>query len=104
MSTCHFCDKVGDRFPWANHCCDECHDRDFWENDVFGDSNTIVVDGTAYTIGDENSKSSFRGFGGSKFKIKKSDGTIIESTNLWYRGEVPERYKEEHPNDAEFIR
>jgi hypothetical protein len=39
--------------------------------------------------------------GGAKYTIKKKDGTIIHTTNLWHNGTIPkELYKEDN---AEFI-
>ena len=75
--------------------------RDFWKN-ALENPFSVIIGGNCYTIGDEN-KTGFRGFGGAKFKIKitkatkvYNEGEIIVTTNLWHRGEVPDKYKVEN--------
>lgn len=59
-----------------------------------------VINGIAYFIGNENSKSSFRGYDGQPFYITFDDGTMIRTTNLWHNGTVPETYKDRLPDNA----
>lgn len=44
-----------------------------------------------------------RGFGGARFKIKFHDGRIVKTRNLWCQGEVPERFRDRLPVNAEFV-
>ena len=61
-----------------------------------------IIDGVYYTVGDENSKSYFRGFGGSRFQIEFEDGHKVISTNLWCGGDVPEIWRSKLSNNAKF--
>lgn len=63
---------------------------------------SVRVKGNLYFIEDENSKCE-RGFGGQYHKIKFTSGRVVESTNLWYNGEVPEHFKSVLSDNAEFI-
>lgn len=36
----------------------------------------------------------FQGFGGSLFKVEMKDGSIQESNDVWYRGKLPEYFRE----------
>lgn len=69
-------------------------EQKFWK-EALQDPYAIIIGGTCLHIGDENAK--FKGFDGSKFKFEIlkdtmmwDKGTIIESTNVWYRGDVPD--------------
>lgn len=61
-----------------------------------------MIDGTHYVICDEDSKSSFRGFGGAKFQIEFNDGTRVVTTNLWCQGEPKGFWKQHFPDNARF--
>lgn len=87
---CRVCGKViSDPAPYSLPICsDKCFHEDFWNNTL--DEDAVIVNGKCYHIGDEDSRSSFRGFDGMKYTIKFNDGRVVETTNLWYQGEVPE--------------
>lgn len=79
-------------------------EQKFWK-EALQDPYAIIVGGICLHIGDENAK--FKGFGGSKFKfeiikdtVMWDKGTILESTNVWYRGDVPDWCNVE--NNAKF--
>ena len=67
----------------------------FWKEaleDPFG----LIINGNGYHVAPEVGDPYWRGFAGRKFKIEVLEdtpaykkGTIIETTNLWHRGEVP---------------
>lgn len=94
---CVICGKEIEKSSYSNAilCSEECFYEHFWR-DVLSDPETILMYNhgvlNAYTVGDENSTSYFRGFGGAAWYIQKEDGTLIKTTNLWHRGEVPEKY------------
>lgn len=76
-------------------------EKEFWK-EALENPFSIIINGQCYLIGDENEKG-FRGFSGSKFKIKiikntliYNKGEIIETTNLWHRGKIPEELKVEN--------
>lgn len=68
------------------------------------DHSIAIIDGTYYTIGDEDSKEYFRGFGGARFQIEFNDGHRVVSTNLWCGGDVPAKWQDKLPNNAKFER
>lgn len=78
--------------------CGDCY---FWTNGVLDDTK-IVIDGKCYHI-DKNEKAKFKGFGGRMFKIRFLDGTLVETTNLWANGKIPERFRERFPDNAKFV-
>lgn len=70
-------------------CSSECFYTNFWNKVI--DDTAIIINGECYHDGGKKSKgySGFMGFGGRLFKIKKNNGEIIETNNLWYNGKVP---------------
>lgn len=82
-----------------------CFTCDHW-NDLFliRDRDDVVrVDGGHHMIGPENTGERFRGHGGHRFKIRFFDGRETESSNLWFQGGIPARWKERLPDNAEFL-
>jgi hypothetical protein len=86
----------------ASNLCFSCN---LWSKRaaVKDTKNHIVVNGSWYTISEETSNSYFRGYGGAKFTIKRGEETIV-STNLWCGGDVPDIWRSEIPDNAQFIR
>lgn len=84
-----------------------CFDCNFWREVtiLIDDPNQAIIDGNAYHAEPDNGGNpKWKGFGGRLHKIKfKADGRIVETTNLQYQGEVPERFKADLPDNAEFI-
>jgi hypothetical protein len=72
--------------------------KKFWEETL--DDAAVIVNGRCYHIGDEDSKSYFRGFGGAPRVIEFFDGRVVHTTNLWDNGKIPERYRV--PDNAKF--
>ncbi|MEA4956931.1 hypothetical protein SDC9_07477 [bioreactor metagenome] len=86
-------------------CSDGCGSANFWLEKVEekDNPNSVRVDGTHFWIGDEDSKSGFRGHGGAKFIIVFSDGREVITTNLWCQGDIPLNYRKKVLHDnAEF--
>jgi hypothetical protein len=68
------------------------------------DPDQLRVYGKAYTIGPEaNLPYYMKGHAGAWFGIRFNDGREVETTNLWFRGDVPEEYKEDLPDNAVFF-
>ena len=65
-------------------------------------SKSVVIDGNHFQIGCENNlPNSWKGHGGRKFCIQfLSDNRIVETTNLWHQGEIPERFRKSLPDNA----
>lgn len=103
---CVVCGKEMEKSKYCgNICSDECFHNDYWGSKVKDKDkdNMVRIKGEHYYIGEEDSKSSFRGFSGMKYKIKFFDGREVISTNLWYNGEIPDNFKELLPDNAEFM-
>lgn len=85
-----------------------CHFCNFWKNHIENDATVnkdvfVIADGKHYIIGDENSTDYFRGLGGAKVTIKFKDGRVVKSSNLWCQGNIPERFRNEMPDNAEIV-
>lgn len=108
---CKICGKTDESDRWVNgqkmlndKLCFEC---DFWvrhhDDDMTNrkDHKFVIANGEHYVIEPEDSKETyFRGFGGAKVEIHFFDGTIVTSTNLWYNGEIPDRFRDIMPDNA----
>lgn len=84
--------------------CGECFECALWRErlSLVGNPDVAIIDGTFYTIDDEDSKDPFRGFGGDKFVIHFKDGRKVTTTNLWCGGDIPEYWKSYFPDNADF--
>ena len=83
-----------------------CFTCKFWYEKIplADDSKVVRIHHTHYWIGEEANKGVFRGFGGQKFVIKFNDGrNEVTTTNLWCQGEIPERFWDRLPDNAEFV-
>jgi len=78
-----------------------CFTCQYWE-DVLTNPFSVVADGIHYTIGSEDSgPRQFRGHGGARFVFRplplnnetRTQMPDIESTNVWYQGPIPERFR-----------
>ena len=108
MKTCKICGKQFEGRHWLppyeDICSTDCFNRNFWL-EIIDEAKKDkylhpVMDGTCYCICDENSKSSFRGFGGALFYITFNDGHMVATTNLWSNGSVDLRFKDQLPDNA----
>lgn len=82
----------------------ECFECSLWRErlPLVGRPDVAIIDGTMYTIGDENDPSPFRGFGGDKFVIHFKDGREVITTNLWCGGDISEHWRPQFPDNADF--
>ena len=81
--------------------------REFWQQKLLDDARepdrVAIIDGTHYYIDDEDSEETyFRGFAGAHFTIRFHDGRVIETTNLWCQGDIPDEFRDLFPNNADF--
>lgn len=95
----HFSEPVKSQMIKKNMCF-SCNLWDERSRDI--KDNTVIANGHWYTIGDEDSKNSFRGFGGSKFQFLK-DGKLITSTNVWSGGDIPLIWRDKIPDNSILI-
>ena len=84
-----------------------CFNCNFWREkvDIKDREEVARIDGAHYIIGkNDHSPNRFRGFGGSKFTISFFDGREIVTSDLWYQGVIPDKFKKRLPDNAKFIR
>ena len=79
----------------------ECFECDIWRKSLekLNNPETAIIDGTFYSIGDEDSKSPFRGFGGARFQIEFNDGRRVITTNLWCGGDISKYWRDNFYKD-----
>jgi hypothetical protein len=82
----------------------ECFECALWRERLprVGNPDVAIINGTFYSIGDENSKDPFRGFGGDKFVINFKDGRKVTTTNLWCGGNISAHWRPQFPDNADF--
>jgi len=82
-----------------------CFTCAFWNEQLtHSNDKSVRVNGVHYRIGMETSdRNSFKGFGGSLFKIQFDDGRYVETCNLWCQGKIPDAFRDELPNNARFV-
>lgn len=104
---CKICDGcISTNYSNAKELIDNqlCFSCLFW-NQVLSENkkNQFIINGNIYTKSD-NKLQYPKGFGGRGFKIQRLDtNEIIETDNLWHRGEMTRWYKFDNPDDAKFI-
>ena len=83
-----------------------CHNCNFWMDYVeeADDPNSVRINGNHYWVGNEEDfkDKGMRGFDGKLFVIKFKDGRVVRTTNLWYQGQIPERFEDRLPDNATF--
>lgn len=111
---CEICGKEFDvpyySNKYKNICSSKCFEDKFWQDIIKEKDEHVVIKGECYyfdksePIVDVNKKA-FVGFSGRRFKIKMLDtGEIIETNNLWNNGTVAEKFREQLPDNAEFVK
>ena len=88
-----------------------CFDCSFWENLITKaeqrESGSIRIDGHHYYVDLKNPIKggipSHRGFAGRSWNIRFRDGATVRTDNLWYQGQIPERFKDRLPDNADFV-
>ena len=110
---CRICGKTDSLDRWIE--CNEkkimekenvCFHCAFWLDKIATtNENTVIVDGTRYTIGKEDPNLLFKGFGGAEFNIEFFDGRKVVSHNLWCQGDIPEEFRSypELQDNARFV-
>lgn len=90
--------------------CDnaDCFEIVFWLDIIEKYDNTkmFTINGAVYELGDN--KGWDKGFGGRKFIIRPDrfngdKSKDIITTDLWFRGDVPNKFKKQLPDDAVFV-
>lgn len=84
------------------HFCFSCT---FWQEYVEDKDNPRIarVDGKHYFVNkSKGGDTRFNGFGGSKFKVRWNDGREEESNDVWHQGTIPDRFRQDLPDNATF--
>lgn len=99
--TNHYSMEVGTIMQEKNVCF-ECA---FWiwqhDLDKAGNREFAIIDGAHYVLCP--STTGIKGNCGRKYTIRFKDGRTVECDNLWHQGIIPERFREQMPDNAEFI-
>ena len=108
------CIKCGAHVDASCYICSEemtrrclCFSCNFWTGHIQRDHNEykdifVIANGEHYTIV-KSSNTCFKGFGGAKFTIRFHDGRVVKTDNLWCQGDIPERFRDELPDNAVLI-
>jgi len=107
MFKCEICGQAFEKrqfiesSKFKDTCGSECFHIKFWQDMVAEKDEHIFIKGESYYIGSDTYP--FKGCSGRQFKIKMNDGRIIETDNLWCQGKIPENFKSQLSDNAEFI-
>lgn len=78
----------------------------FWLEIIQEKDEHIIIDGVCYYL-DRNDlwgRPGWQGFAGRRFRIRFLEtGEIIETTNLWHNGTIPDEFRDLLPDNAEFV-
>lgn len=104
---CVICGKEIEKSMFSNAvlCSAECHTKYFWREIIAEKDKHIVIDGMCYYDGgnvDSRSRHMFLGFSGRRFWIRFKDGRTVTTNNLWHNGKIPEEFRDQLPDTAEF--
>lgn len=94
-------------YSHMNICGFECHRKKIWLDIIEEREKHVVIDGECYYLERNNlngcDRAGFKGFGGRRFRIKFNNGEIIETTNLWHNGVIPDEFRNVLKDEAVFI-
>lgn len=104
---CVICGKQIERSSYSNKplCSSECFHIDFWNEMIKEKDEHIIINGECYCDAGEVKNSSqyaFLGHSGRRFWIRFLDGRTITTNNLWYNGKIPDEFRDQLPDNAEF--
>lgn len=76
--------------------------KSFWETIINNKEDHVFANGRCYFVGDCQQVGT-KGFDGASHTLRNlKTGELLETTNLWYNGIVPEEYKEKLPDTHVF--
>ena len=104
------CEICGREIPRSHYsgciiCSTECFFKHYWKRIVAEKDKHIIINGNSYYDGGyvKNPNSTmFLGCSGRRFWIRFKDGRIIMTNNLWVQGRIPDEFRGELPDNAEF--
>ena len=82
-----------------------CFTCAFWKDKIaHPHPDREIINGSHYVFHKWLSKPQhFQGFGGKTMYILKNDGTVKRSNNVWFQGDIPDKFKPQLPDTAKFI-
>lgn len=83
--------------------CNRCFDDRYWQLILAEKEQHLVIEGECYYKGEENEHGLPRGFNGREFQYIMLDDpteTVHSCTNLWLNDRVPEKYRDQLPDNA----
>lgn len=111
--TCSLCGKTDDLSNYdpseylllmhKHHVCFHCA---FWMDKIQNPPvNREIINGHHYIIHPfaKRPHNVILGFGGHEFYIRRFDGTLIKSNNVWHQGKIPEHFRKDLPDTADFL-
>lgn len=85
-----------------------CHTCNHYQEaiETIHDPRRVIVDGRLYWRKDWNSTapSHCLGYGGAVHQIKMHSGESYKTNDLWYNGEIPQRFRDRLKDNAVFIK
>ena len=104
---CEICGKEIEksRYVGCVICGSKCFNEYYWRKVVSEKDRYIIIGGKCYCDAGEREQpydTWCLGHGGRRFWIRFQDGRTITTNNLWCQGDVPEKYRAELPDNAEF--
>lgn len=111
---CHLCGKTEEleEYDPASPLYDIMHDRHlcyscaFWTDKIEHPlADREIIGGHHYTVHPlaKRPENIIRGFFGREFFIRRFNGTLANSNNVWHQGKIPEMFREYLPDTAVFI-
>jgi len=85
------------------HVCFHCA---FWIHKIENPPpNRMIIGGCHYTVHPfmKRPNNVIKGFSGREFYIRKMNGQLIKSNNVWCQGNIPEQFRPQLPDDAHFL-
>ena len=107
---CRICGKEFEKSKWYKPyhdiCSSECYVDNFWQEIINEKDYHVIVDGVCYYY-DPNkiintNLPQYNSYAGRIFKILFNDGRIVLTNNLWCNGDIPEKFREQLPDNAVF--
>lgn len=82
-----------------------CFTCAFWKDKIENPHpDREIINGSHYVFHKSLSEHRhFQGFGGTTMYILKNDGTVKRSNNVWFQGNIPDRFRQQLPDTAKFI-
>lgn len=104
---CVICGKeiAKSRYTGDVICSGECFTKNYWRKVIAEKDKHIVINGVCYCDAgnvDNPLSTSELGHSGRRFWIRFKDGRTLTTNNLWCQSEIPQEFRSELPDTAEF--